>query len=321
MALARLLLIATSTLAIISHRASAVRHFPAAAGGSTAAGGRALLQGSSRGNLLVDYIGASGDSTLQFTDVPLSSSVQYIFPLAFAIDADASGNTQNGVFTPFWASSLTPAAAQSFKQANPNVKLVASLAGASQYLSDGTTRSINWYDPPSTDDWINNAVSSISALVSQYSLDGIDIDYEGFPQSSTFTTCIGGLISQLKASSTISVASIAPFGNTLSFYADLFQNFGSSIDWVNYQFYADGLNTEADYVSRYSTVASTFDSTKLLASVDVADGNGLQGNDFIQAVQQLQNLPGIMIFDVDHDKATGFTTEQAVAAFLTGTST
>ncbi|KAJ7516044.1 hypothetical protein O6H91_22G039900 [Diphasiastrum complanatum] len=63
--------------------AYALRQFPGA-------GGRALLQ-SSHGNLIVDYIGASGASDLQFTDLPISASLQYILPLSFAIDADASG--------------------------------------------------------------------------------------------------------------------------------------------------------------------------------------------------------------------------------------
>jgi chitinase len=93
-------------------------------------------------------------------------------------------------------------------------------------------------------------VSSISSLVSTYNLDGVDVDYENFPTgSATFTTCIGQLISNLKSAATISVASIAPFGSTSSIYADLFSNYGSSIDYVNYQFYADGLNTQSDYVN------------------------------------------------------------------------
>ncbi|KAJ7299326.1 hypothetical protein O6H91_Y249900 [Diphasiastrum complanatum] len=298
------LLIIISSTAIDT--ASAVRHFPGA-------GARALLQ-STHGNLIVDYIGASGASDLQFTDLPISASLQYILPLSFAIDADASGNTQNGIFSPFWASSLTPEAAQSFKQSNPNVKLLVSLAGFSQFTSDGTTRNVEWYDPPSTDTWITNAVSSISSLVSQYSLDGVDVDYENFPTSTTFTTCIGGLISNLKSAGTISTASIAPFGATLSIYADLFANFGSSIDYVNYQFYADGLASQSDFVSSYNNVAGSFDASKLLASVE-AGGRGLQGSDFTGAAQQL-NIPGIMIFNVDNDKGTGFSTEQAVASFL-----
>ncbi|CAM6094207.1 unnamed protein product [Calypogeia fissa] len=279
-------------------------------------GGRVLLQAmtSSHGNLLTDYIGASGDSTIQFTDVPIDANVQYIFPLSFAIDADVDGNTQNGVFSPYWETSLTPASAQSFLQANSNVRLGLSIAGASQYIDAQTTRTVAWYDPPDTNVWISNAVNSITSLAQQYSLTVIDIDYETFPVNGTFTECIGGLITQLKNNGTITVASIAPFGNTLSIYQDLFTIYGSVIDYVNYQFYADGLTSPSDYVTRFNTVVASFDIAKMMASVE-ALGRGLQGSDFISAAQQVP-IAGIMIWDVDDSKRSNFSTENAATAYL-----
>ncbi len=282
-------------------------------------GGRSLLQ--SHGALLIDYMGASGDTSLQFSDLQATVSafptLQFIFPLSFAIDSDASGNQQNGIFSPYWTTSLDGPSALAFKQQNPNVKLMVSLAGATQYISDSNpSQPVNWYDPASTTEWVNNAVSSISSLVSTYNLDGVDIDYENFPSgSATFTTCIGQLISSLKSARTISVASIAPFGNTLPIYKDLFSNYASSIDYVNYQFYADGLNTQSDYVNDFNTVSASFDPTKLLASVEV-NGRGLQGSDFIAAAQQL-SIAGIMNWDVENSKSTNFALEQSVATFLT----
>jgi hypothetical protein len=84
-------------------------------------GGRSLLQ--SHGRLLIDYMGASGDTSLQFSDLQATVSafptLEFIFPLSFAIDADASGNTQNGVFSPYWSTSLDGASAQAFKQQIP----------------------------------------------------------------------------------------------------------------------------------------------------------------------------------------------------------
>lgn len=277
-------------------------------------GRRALL---AHGTILTDYIGSSG-STVQFTDVPLSAGVSYIFPLSFAIDADNQGKVANGVFAPYWSSSLTPDAAQAFVQANSNVRLAVSLAGATQYVSAAEpSRSVDWYDPADTNAWITQAVSSISALASQYAITGVDIDYENFPQgSNTFTTCIGGLITGLKSAGTITTASIAPFGNTRAIYTDLFQSAGASIDYVNYQFYADGLSSQSDFVSEFNDVANTFGASKLLASVE-ANGRGLQGSDFIGAVQQLPEVAGIMVFDVDNDKSQGFATTQAAATFLT----
>lgn len=277
------------------------------------AGGRVLTQ-DVHGNLLTDYICASGNTSLQFTDVPLDPNVLYIFPLSFAIDADVNGNQQNGVFSPYWASSLSPDAASSFVQANGNVQLAVSLAGATQFVN-GQNLQVNWYDPADTNAWINNAVMSITSLAQQYSLTGVDIDYENFPNgAATFTQCIGGLITQLKNNNPNFVVSIAPFGNTLSIYADLYANFGSAIDHINYQFYADGLMTQSDYVNRYNTVVPSFDTSKMLMSVEV-EGRGLQGSDFVAAAQQVQ-IAGIMIFDVDTSKEFNFATENVVAAYL-----
>lgn len=282
--------------------------------------GRALLQQS--GKVLTDYIGASGGS-IAFTDVPLNANVQYIFPLAFAIDADASGNTANGKFSNYWSSSLDAASAQAFAQANSNVRISVSLGGASQYVSaDNPSRSVDWYDPADTTTWIANAVSSITALASQYRITGIDIDYENFPQgSATFTQCIGELITQLKNAGTISVASIAPFGNTMTIYTELYgSSYGFLIDYVNYQFYAEGLTTQDQYVEKFNQVATTFDASKLMASVNV-DGSanaGLTGSDFIGAVQKLTTYAGIMIWEADDSKKNGFSMEQQAATLLTG---
>lgn len=306
-----LVLLTVMQVIIVATSVAAAR--PLGSGGP----GRALL---SHGQILTDYIGASGGS-IAFTDVPLNSGVQYIFPLAFAIDADASGNTANGVFSNYWSSSLDAASAQAFAQANSNVKISVSLGGATQYVSaSNPSRSVDWYDPPSTDTWISNAVSSIQSLASQYSITGIDIDYENFPQgSATFTTCIGGLITQLKNAGTISVASIAPFGSTRDIYSNLYQSYNGVIDYVNYQFYAEGLTTQSEYVNKFNDVATTFDASKLLASVNV-DGSsdaGLQGSDFIGAVQQLTTYAGIMIWEADDSKNNGFQMEQDAATLLT----
>lgn len=276
--------------------------------------GRALLQQT--GKVLTDYIGASGGD-IAFTDVPLDPAVQYIFPLAFAIDANAAGATQNGVFSNYWSSYLTPASAQAFTQANTNVKISVSLGGATQYLGDNVpARNVDWYDPADTTAWVTNAVNSITALASQYSITGIDIDYETFPTGSAkFTACIGGLITALKNAGTISVASIAPFSAPLAVYTDLYSSYGSVIDYVNYQFYAEGLTTQAAYVSKFNEVTTTFEAGKLLASVNV-DGSGLQGSDFIGAVKQLTTYAGIMIWEADNSKASGFAMEKLAATQL-----
>lgn len=279
---------------------------------------RALLQQSSK--VLTDYIGASGGS-IAFTEVPLDSKVQYIFPLAFAIDADAAGNTAGGVFSGYWSDSLSPGAAQAFVQANPNVRISVSLGGATQWISDTQpARPVDWYDPADTATWVANAVSSITALAAQYSITGIDIDYETFPHgSATFSACIGGLIKELKDAGTISVASIAPFGQVRTIYSELYQSHGNLIDYVNYQFYAEGLSSQSEYVNKFNEVATTFDAAKLMASVNVdgSEGAGLTGNDFIGAVKQLTTYAGIMIWEADDSKKSNFAMENLAAAQLT----
>lgn len=278
---------------------------------------RALLQQS---KVLTDYIGASGGS-IAFTEVPLNPNVQYIFPLAFAIDADAAGNTAGGLFSGYWSNSLTPASAQAFVQANANVRISVSLGGASQWISDSQpARSVDWYDPADTATWVANAVSSITALAAEYSITGIDIDYETFPQgSATFTACIGGLIKELKDAGTISVASIAPFGQVRTIYSELYQSYGNLIDYVNYQFYAEGLTTQSEYVNKFNEVATTFDASKLMASVNVdgSSGAGLTGDEFIGAVKQLTTYAGIMIWEADDSKKSNFAMENLAAAQLT----
>ncbi|KAI4325883.1 hypothetical protein MLD38_031247 [Melastoma candidum] len=59
---------------------------------------------------------------------------------------------------------------------------------------------LRWYDPKDTRQWISNAFSSLKSLVKEYGLDGIDVDYEIFPEGSNM----------MKNQSVIKVATIAP---------------------------------------------------------------------------------------------------------------
>ncbi|GKC16124.1 histone H4 [Tanacetum coccineum] len=56
-----------------------------------------------------------------------------------------------------------------------------------------------YFSPLSVDSWVANAVSSLIAIIQEYNLDGIDIDYEHFhADADTFSECIGKLITTLK---------------------------------------------------------------------------------------------------------------------------
>jgi hypothetical protein len=99
----------------------------------------------------------------------------------------------------------------------------------------------------------------------------------------------------------------------------LYQSYGDVIDYVNYQFYAEGLTTQSEYVNKFNDVGTTFDASKLLGSVNV-DGSsdaGLTGSDFIGAVEQLTTYAGIMIWEADDSKSNGFQMEQDAATLLT----
>lgn len=140
--------------------------------------------------VMMEYIGATG-APVTFESVPIQDEIDFHFILGFAIDSDPSGNPQNGTFSAYWASTLTPDSVSQVKQDHPNVKAMASLSGWS--LGSKTLR---WYDPEDTHEWISNAFDSLKSLITSYHLDGIDIDYESFPKkkaNSTFAFCIGKL--------------------------------------------------------------------------------------------------------------------------------
>nr|4RL3_A Chain A, Chitinase A [Pteris ryukyuensis]4RL3_B Chain B, Chitinase A [Pteris ryukyuensis] len=266
-----------------------------------------------------EYIGALYNG-VQFTDVPINSGVTFHFILAFAIDYTSAAAATNGVFNIYWQNSvLTPAAVQAIKAQHSNVKVMVSLGG------DTISGSPVQFTATSVSSWVANAVSSLTSLINQYHLDGIDIDYEHFDQvsTSTFVSCIGQLITQLKANNVISVASIAPFDGVESQYTALFGQYSSVIDLVNFQFYSYGAGTSASqYVSLYNTAASKYGGgAKVLASFSTG-GVGPAPSTVLSACQQLKSsgtLPGIFIFSADGSYASSakFQYEQQAQTLLT----
>lgn len=263
---------------------------------------------------MMEYIGATG-VPVTFDDVPIEKDIEFHFILGFAIDADASGNAQNGIFSPYWASTLTPDSVADIKAQHPNVKALASLSGWS--LGEKILR---WYDPKDPELWISNAFTSLQSLIVTYNLDGIDIDYENFPKrNSTFPYCIGELISLLKNQSVISVATIAPFNSRAVPYIQLCDGYGDLIDYVNYQFYTDKVSTPKGYLEAFKLRAKQFDQEKLLPSYEV-DGRGIQGEAFFDALKLLEkngiDVKGVMIFSADASSANGYYYERKSQAFL-----
>ncbi|KAK4256789.1 hypothetical protein QN277_006470 [Acacia crassicarpa] len=271
---------------------------------------------------MMEYIGATG-APVTFDPVPIQEGIDFHFILGFAIDANISGNAQNGKFSPYWAETLTPDSVAAIKARHSNVKVLASLAGWS--LQD---KVIRWYDPTDPHLWISNAFSSLKSLETTYHLDGIDIDYEIFHTQSNYTTfafCIGELITLLKNQSVISIATIAPYHLTVVPYIELFKDYNNVIDYVNHQFYTDKVLTPLLYLDDYKIRAVQFDKNKLLPSYEV-NGRGIQGHAFFATLSLLEQngfqVNGVMIYSADASiaAANNFYYERKSQDFLLNTT-
>ncbi|XP_044493098.1 chitinase 2-like [Mangifera indica] len=264
---------------------------------------------------MMEYIGATGVE-VTFEGVPINDSIDFHFILSFAIDADSSGNYQNGKFSPYWVETLSPESVAAIKSRHPKVKALASLSGWSL-----GQKVLYWYNPQDPEAWISNAFSSLKSIATTYHLDGIDIDYENFPKhnSSSFAYCMGQLITLLKNQSVISVATIAPFYTTVPPYIDLFSKYGAVIDYVNYQFYTDKVKNPGGYLKAFALRAKQFDREKVLPSYEV-NGRGIQGDGFFEALRLLEDngfdVNGVMIFSADASMSNGYYYEKKSQAFL-----
>ncbi|KAH0986514.1 hypothetical protein GBA52_013691 [Prunus armeniaca] len=269
-------------------------------------------------DLFREYIGAQFKN-VKFSDVPINPNVEFHFILSFAIDYDTSSSPTNGKFNVFWDSdNLSPSQVSSIKNQHSNVKVAFSLGG------DTVNGVPAEFKPSSIDSWVSNAVSSLTGIIQQYNLDGIDIDYEHFSADpATFSECIGKLITTLKNNGVISFASIAPFDDdqVQSHYLALWKSYGHLIDYVNFQFYAyDQGTTVSQFINYFKTQSSNYNGGKVLASF-ISDGSrGLSPeNGFFTACDTLkseQQLHGIFVWSADDSKANGFRYEEQSQNFL-----
>ncbi|KAK2980287.1 hypothetical protein RJ640_024991 [Escallonia rubra] len=272
--------------------------------------------------LFREYIGAESD-TVKLSDVPINSEVEFHFILAFAIDYTNDNHPlpTNGKFRVFWETNqLSPAKIASIKDRNPNVKVAVSLAGDSV----GNGKAL--FAPKSINSWVQNAVSSLTSMITHYNLDGIDVDYENYKSDpETFAECIGQLITSLKKTGTISFASIAPYedyGPVQRHYLALWRRYGHVIDYVNFQFYAYDKLSISQYVQHFHEQASNYGGGQLLASF--ISGGGYQAlspdDGFFEACNELKGqgkLGGIFVWCADESTKSGFkyeTTSQALLA-------
>jgi hypothetical protein len=275
---------------------------------------------SSSTNLFREYIGAESNN-IKFSDVPINPNVEFHFILSFGIDYDTSSSPSptNGKFNIFWDTKhLNPSQVSSIKNQYSNVKVALSLGG------DSVEGGYAYFDPSSVDSWLANAVSSLTSIIKEYNLDGIDIDYEHFKgDPNTFAECIGKLIQTLKSNGVITFASIAPFDDdqVQSHYLALWKNYGHLIDYVNFQFYAYDKGTSvSQFIDYFNKQSSNYNGGKVLVSF-ISDGSGgLSPSDgFFKACQRLksqQKLHGIFVWSADDSMGNGFRFEKQSQALL-----
>lgn len=283
------------------------------------------------GNLFAEYIGALSKN-VTFSDVPINPAVEFHFILAFAIDYTTESGSPvptDGNFNIFWdTGNLSPEAVEAIKAQHSNVKVALSVGGDSVPNNQKAEKA----EFNASSAWVDNAVSSLSKIIEEYHLDGIDIDYEHFQaDNETFAECIGQLIGRLKQSNVISFASIAPFDDqeVQSHYLALWNKYGDAIDYVNFQFYGyDNSTTVSQFIQYYNTQASQYSRGKVLVSFITESGGGLSPeNGFFEACNMLKQngeLEGIFVWcadssksNADSSKSNGFKYETQSQALLT----
>ncbi|KAK6144554.1 hypothetical protein DH2020_021374 [Rehmannia glutinosa] len=276
---------------------------------------------SNNSNLFREYIGAEFKN-VKFSDLPIHSGVEFHFILSFAIDyttSSSSASPTNGKFNIFWdTNNLTPSQVSAIKTKHPNVKVALSLGG------DSVGNGYAYFNPFSINSWLSNAVSSLTTIIQDYKLDGIDIDNEHFKSDpNTFAECIGKLISTLKKNGAISFASIAPYDDdqVQSHYMALWKKYGHVIDYVNFQFYAYDKGTSvSQFMDYFAKQSSNYNGGKVLPSF-ISDGSGGLGpdNGFFTACSKLKsegNLHGIFVWCADDSKGLGFKYEKQSQSLL-----
>ncbi|GJN27976.1 hypothetical protein PR202_gb16048 [Eleusine coracana subsp. coracana] len=252
------------------------------------------------GYLFREYIGAQSTG-VQFSDVPINTMLSFHFILAFAIDytpvnQKPTPTPTNGVFSPFWdTAALTPAAVAAIKKAHPNVAVMAGIGGDS--VQD-IVKAV--FTPNSIDSWVDNAATSLERLITQYDLDGVDVDYEHFAANADQR------IPRL-------TTSIAPFEDDTvqRYYIPLYKKYSGVIDFVNFQFYGYGANTNVPtYVMFYDKQAANYPGGKVLASFKTGDTTGLispdQGISAAKELQRQNKLPGLFIWSADSSKKSSY---------------
>lgn len=270
--------------------------------------------------LFREYIGAEGKN-VKFLDVPINPGVDFHFILSFAIDYTNSTSPRptDGNFKVYWdTENLNPSQVSYIKANHKNVKVAMSVAG------DTVNGQFVYFNPASINSWVGNAIHSITEIVREYNLDGIDIDYEHFNSDpNIFAECIGRLLFYLKQNNIVSFTSIAPYedDSVKPYYLALWRKYGHLIDYVNFQFYAyEKGTTISQFIQYFEMQRSNYDGGRILVSFGTDGSGGLSPkNGFFNATGMLADqgkLHGIFIWSADDSKKAHFRYETESQALL-----
>jgi len=107
--------------------------------------------------------------------------------------------------------------------------------------------------------------------------------------------------------------SIAPFEDPVvqKYYQPLWRKYSSVIDYVNFQFYGYGANTDVPtYVMFYDNQSVNYPGGKVLASFKTGNVTGLlspdQGISGAKELQRQNKLPGLFIWSADSSKNSSY---------------
>ncbi|TKY63786.1 RuBisCO-associated protein [Spatholobus suberectus] len=179
----------------------------------------------------------ASDDSFQTLHIPEPEYVREVqVCLAFARDYDGINSTK-GKYIPYWdTEKVTPEVITNFKE-----RYEVSALAVNVLVSIGNNNNqfpFNIDAGISRDAWITEAIRSLTGIVRDYHLDGIDVNYEGFGsgQQGNFVHCIGEVIKKLKQDGVITVASIAPNADTNdNHYFPLYQRYPGLFDSVVFQ--------------------------------------------------------------------------------------
>jgi chitinase len=237
---------------------------------------------------IVGYLGALplGVHAPPIPSIPINDAVDFYFTLAFTKD-----DSNDGLFSPHWDQDITPDVIEQAKQDNDTRKFLVSLGGAT----------FPWPDPTDPEAWIGNAITSLGSLMETYFLDGIDVNYESGIGVS-FAEAIGQVATGLKEQNG-AIVSLAPYNATWEAYEALYDKYSESIDWINYQAYADDLDKQG-YLDLYDRLAQTtgsYDKLTLGIASSTTPSRGLQPPEIYDVLTDLQEqgVGGAMIWSLE----------------------